>query len=180
MYVYVFVCVFVSVCVCVCVCMSVCVCRYVYLCVVLVLRERLYIIDKKVARSLQPFSKAHKYVHSYAAAPKYILGSVGTNSACPADYKKVIKDYCFAAARSAGIEAGAQKRNDNFLERSNHLNPFGCSVNKHQVTNSDGPQPIWNHDSSGQNDGNYRVVCVRGLRLGCIHGVLVICIDVDT
>ena len=127
----------------------------------------MFIIGTKVARSLQPFSKAHKYAHSYTATRyyMYVLGSVGTNSACPTGYEKVDEVNCGDAARSAGIVAGAGNRNGGFVQGSWPHVPVGCSIMHSELLQPSGPRPHWNRDASGANDGSYTVVCVTGVKL---------------
>ena len=115
---------------------------------------------------MQPLSKAHKYAHTYTAIDTYILGSVGKDSACPTGYEQVDKANCGAAARSAGIVAGAKSQNSAFLEGNWDHVPAGCSIGTHELAQSSGPRPHWNGHNSGENNGNYRVVCeYTGLEL---------------
>ena len=126
-------------------------------------------------KSSQTCSRSHN--HSHVA--KYILGSVGKDSSCPAGYAQADKANCGAAARSAGIVAGAESQNSAFLEGNWDHVPAGCSINTAGLTASSGPVPHWNGRSSGKNNGNYRVVCeYTGLALWglSVFMVYVLCI----
>ena len=117
-------------------------------------------------------SKAHKYAHTHTAthAAKYILGSVGKDSSCPAGYAQARKANCGAAARAAGVAAGANNRNSGFLEGNWQQVPAGCSIYAPALTQSSIWRPHWNGLSSGENDGDYRVVCelLTGVKLLCL------------
>ena len=116
---------------------------------------------------LMTFSKAHRHAHAHTTThlDKYILGSVGKDSSCPAGYAQADKANCGAAARSAGVAAGANNKNTEWLEGSWSHVPVGCSINAvalaDATTGAGSWKPHWNTKSSGKNDGNYRVVCER-------------------
>ena len=95
---------------------------------------------------------------------EYILGSIGASSSCPAGFKKVDKTNCAVGARYAGVQAGANNQNGGYAEVSTHNAPVGCFIKEAALTTSNAWSPHWNVRTNAQNDGTYRVVCVRAGR----------------
>ena len=89
------------------------------------------------------------------------MGSTGKDSACPAGYAPVDKATCAAAARAAGVAAGANSQNTGWLEDSWPHVPFGCSIHTVDLTKTGPWPPHWNNNKDGENNGSYRVVCAR-------------------
>ena len=121
-------------------------------------------------RNLYLLSKAHKYAHTHTAthAAKYILGSVGKDSSCPAGYAQAGKGNCGAAARAAGVAAGAHSQHRGLVAGNWEDVPAGCSIYASSLKYF-GWRPNWNRLSSGKNDGSSRVVCERtGVKLLCL------------
>ena len=92
---------------------------------------------------------------------KYILGSIGKTSSCPVGYAQADKANCAVAARLAGIAAGANNQNTGWLEGGWGHVPVGCSINAAAVTGAGSWRTHWNTQSSGENSGQYRVVCAH-------------------
>jgi len=110
------------------------------------------------------YANKHAHAHTTLYVAKYILGSVGKESSCPAGYIQVDKANCGAAARSAGVAAGANDQNTGWLEGSWGHIPVGCSINKASLTQTSPWTPLWNTISSAQTNGHYMVVCEHKTR----------------
>ena len=128
---------------------------------------------------LTTLSKAHRHDHAHTTThvAKYILGSVGKDSSCPAGYgyAHANKANRGAAARSAAVAAGANDQNTGWLEGAWGHAPVGCSINKASLTQKSPWRAHWNTESSAENNGHYIVVCEReSSKLSCLGVVFVV------